>query len=198
MLAKRAPNRTTLARSLRTRVKTVLSANMPQPFDEAFLADLPYDPEVLLFDEIIEIDEADNRVVCRMPTDRPLPFTMSQRVHPIRHPRHVAGGTLVHASGMLGFVHAYYLHGLRHADGWIGYGTHIHHVVFRKLVAPGEPIIASCKEIRARRGTTRQFIKYVFEFRHEGELCYQGEQSALWMKVTEGDEPNVQEMDAEA
>jgi 3-hydroxymyristoyl/3-hydroxydecanoyl-(acyl carrier protein) dehydratase len=162
-----------------------MTADMPRPFDEAFLADLPYDPEVLMFDEILDIDETDNRVVCRMPTDRPLPFTISQRAHPIRHPRHVAGGTLVHASGMLGFVHAYYLHGLRHADGWIGYGTHIYQVVFRKLVPPGEPIIASCKEIRARRGATRQFVKYTFEFHHEGDLCYQGEQSAMWTKITE-------------
>jgi 3-hydroxymyristoyl/3-hydroxydecanoyl-(acyl carrier protein) dehydratase len=164
-----------------------MKAAMPQPFDKAFLADLPYDPEVLMFDEILEIDQADNRVVCRMPTDRPLPFTVSQRAHPIRHPRHVAGGTLVHASGMLGFVHAYYLHGLRHADGWIGYGTHIYQVVFRKLVPPGEPIIASCKEIRARRGTTRHFVKYAFEFHHEGDVCYQGEQSAMWVKVAENE-----------
>ncbi len=166
-------------------------AHMPQPFDEAFLADLPYDPEVLMFDEIIEIDRADNRVVCRMPTDKPMPFTVSQRAHPIRHPRHVAGGTLVHASGMLGFVHAYYLHGLRHADGWIGYGAHIYQVVFRKLVPPGQPIIASCKETRARRGATRQFVKYAFEFRHEGDICYEGEQSALWIKVSENDPGTV-------
>lgn len=169
---------------------------MPQPFDEAFLADLPYDPEVLLFDEIVELNREENLVVCRMPTDRPLPFTVSQRAHPIRHPRHVAGGTLVHASGMLGFVHAYYLHGMRHADGWIGYGTHIYQVVFRKLVPPGEPIIASCKEVKARRGTTRHFVKYSFEFRHEGDICYQGEQSALWTKITNNEEPVESDIEA--
>ena len=55
----------------------------------------------------------------------------------------------------------------------------------RRLVPPGEPIIASCKETRARRGATRHFVKYAFEFRHEGDVCYEGEQSALWTKVTE-------------
>ena len=29
---------------------------------------------------------------------------------------------MVHLTGMLGFMHAYYVLGLRHADGWIGYG----------------------------------------------------------------------------
>ena len=157
-----------------------------QPFDDAFLADLPYDPEVLLLSELLEVDPEGKRVVCLMPTDRPLPFTSSQRAHPIRHPSHVAGATMVHASGMLGFIHSYYLHGLRHADGWIGYGTHMHQVVFRKLVPPGKPIIASCREVRARRGKTRHFVRYAFEFRHEGDLCYEGEQSAVWLLTGDG------------
>ena len=162
-----------------------------QTFDDAFLADLPYDPEVLLFDAIVELDPAEKRVVCRMPTDKPLPFTTSQRAHPSRHPRHVAGATLVHASGMLGFIHSYFLHGMRHSEGWIGYGTHLYQVVFRKLVPPGEPIIATCREVRGRRGATKQFVRYAFEFRHEGDVCYEGEQSAVWMKVGEGDTIDV-------
>ena len=140
---------------------------------------------MLLFDELLEADAERKVVVCQMPTDRPLPFTVWQRAHPVRHPRHVAGATLVHASGMLGFVHSYFLHGLRHAEGWIGYGTHLYHVTFRKLVPPGSPIIAACREVRARRGETRHFVRYAFEFRHEGEICYEGEQSAVWMKVDE-------------
>jgi hypothetical protein len=40
---------------------------------------------------------------------------------------------------MLGFVHAYHVVGLRHRAGWIGYGTHLHSAVFRKLVEPGGP-----------------------------------------------------------
>jgi len=27
---------------------------------------------------------------------------------------------MVHVTGMLGFAHAYFVLGLRHADGWIG------------------------------------------------------------------------------
>ncbi len=158
----------------------------PCAFDEEFLADLPYSPEVLFFDELSEID-ADKRLIrCRMPTDRPMPITDAQRHHPIRHPKHVAGAVMVHATGMLGFVHAYYLLGLRHRDGWIGYGTHMHRAVFRKLVSPGTPIEATCIATRQRIGTVRHMIRYSFEFRHEGQICYEGDQTAVWMIAKEG------------
>lgn len=156
---------------------------LPGPFEPDFLADLPYDPEVLLFDELLSIDLGESRVACRMPTDRPMPFTTSQRADPLRHPRHVAGAALIHATGMIGFVHAYYVLGLRHREGWIGYGTHIHRGVFRKLVEPGSPIEASCQATRIRSGKTRQFVRYKLEFRHEGALCYEGDQTAVWMLV---------------
>lgn len=166
--------------------------------DPAFLADLPYDPSVLFFDELLEIDGDRSLIRCRMPTDRPLPFTDAQRAHPLFHPRHVAGATMVHATGMLGFVHAYYLLGLRHHEGWIGYGTHIHRVVFRKLVQPGTPIEATCTATRGRLGTQRHMVRYAFEFRHEGSVCYEGEQTAVWMRVTEGSPAGLGEGDGEA
>lgn len=154
--------------------------------DADFLADLPYDPSVLFFDELTAIEQEGDLLRCRMPTDRPMPITSAQRAHPVRHPRHVAGAVMVHATGMLGFVHAYHVLGLRHREGWIGYGTHIHRVVFRKLVTPGpSPIEAECKITKKRIGKTRCFLRYAFEFRHEGQLCYEGDQSAMWIKVDE-------------
>lgn len=169
----------------------MLPKETPCAFDDAFLDDLPYGPDVLFFDQLVSVDAATSTVVARMPTDVPLPLTGSQRAHPTRHPRHVAGGVMVHASGMLGFVHAYYLMDLRHAAGWIGYGTHIHRVVFRKLVPPGSPIIASCRATRVRRGAERIFVRYTFEMRHEGDICYEGDQSALWHLVREGEVPSM-------
>jgi hypothetical protein len=162
-----------------------VAPNAPFDFDEAFLADLPYSPEVLFFDRVLQLDRDASTVQCRMPTDRPLPLTTSQRAHPVRHPSHVAGAVMVHATGMLGFVHAYYLLGLRHHEGWVGYGTHIHRVVFRKLVSPGEPILATCVATRTRLGKVRHFIRYSFEFTHEGQVCYEGEQSAIWLNTNE-------------
>lgn len=155
------------------------------PFDRAFLDDLPYDPEVLLFDALVEVDRNASRVVCRMPTRDSLPLTRSQRTDPVLHPRHVSGGLLVHATGMLGFVHAYYVLGLRHHEGWVGYGTHIHSATFRKLVPPGTPIEATCAATKIRSGRARHVVRYEFRFLHEGDTCYEGDQTAMWMNVHE-------------
>jgi hypothetical protein len=165
--------------------------------DPAFLADLPYSPEVLFFDALLSLDLEKHVLTCSMPTDVPMPFVNAQRHHPVRHPQHVAGAVMVHSTGMLGFVHAYYALGLRHADGWIGYGTHIHRVVFRKLVQPGAPIIARCEVTKQRIGKTRHFLRYKFEYRHEGDVCYEGDQSAVWMLTGHGDAADA-EAEAEA
>jgi hypothetical protein len=159
---------------------------VPSPFDANFLADLPYDPEVLLFDELVEVDRTASRVRCSMPTLDTLPITRSQRTHPVLHPRHVAGALMIHATGMLGFVHAYHVLGLRHREGWVGYGTNIHEAAFRKLVPPGSPILATCTAKKVRSGRTRHLVRYSFVFEHEGEVCYEGDQSAMWMLVTPG------------
>lgn len=155
----------------------------PYCFDQEFLDDLPYEPRVLLLDRIESFDEQARVMVCRMPTDQPMPFTDAQRVHPIKHPHHVSGAAMVHVTGMLGFVHVYYMHGLRHADGWTGYGTHVHKAVFRKLVPPGTPMLCQCKEVRARFMGERVFVTYEFEYRHEGDIAYESKQSAMWVKA---------------
>jgi hypothetical protein len=79
------------------------------PLDAGFLADCPYQPEALLLDEMVEIDKERSLVRARMSPRPDLPLTCFQRVDPVRHPRHVNGGLLVHLTGMLGFVHAYYV-----------------------------------------------------------------------------------------
>lgn len=158
--------------------------------DAAFMEDLPYDPEVLFLDELTALDRDQSMVACTIPTSEQMLLTRSQRAHPIYHPRHVAGAILVHATGMLGFVHAYHVLGLRHKEGWIGYGTHIHKAVFRKLVTPGEPISAVCRATRTRSGKQRYFVRYAFELRHEGALCYESEQTAVWLRM-DGTSPPV-------
>ena len=55
---------------------------------------------------------------------------------------------MVHVTGMLGFAHAYFVLGLRHADGWIGYGTHIHAARYGRLATIGPPLLLDA----ARRG----------------------------------------------
>jgi len=156
---------------------------LPGPFEQAFLDDCPYDPEVLLVDELLEVDKEQSSVCCNWHTHPDMPITRSQRTHPTRHPSHVAGALMVQATGMLGFVHAYYVLGLRHADGWVGFGTNMHDVRFSKLVPPGAILRCSCRAVRSRIGQVRHFIRYAFEFRHDDTVCFKSEQSAMWNKV---------------
>lgn len=153
------------------------------PLDAAFVADCPYAPEGLLLDEILHVDAEVGLVRARMPTHDELPLTRAQRAHPVRHPRHVSGGLMVHMTGMIAFVHMYYVLGLRHADGWVGYGARIHHARFHALASPGEPMVLECKANTVRRGATKVLARYDFRFEQAGTLIYEGDQTAIWMKV---------------
>ena len=153
------------------------------PLDPAFVEDCPYAPEALLLEEILEIDRVSGKVVAQMPVHADLPITRHQKVHPVKHPRHMSGGLMVHMTGMMGFVHAYYVLDLRHADGWIGYGAKIHEARFTALATPGTPLKLTAVPIRTRRMKDSIMARYRFEF-HQGEtLVYEGEQTAMWMKL---------------
>lgn len=158
----------------------------PCPFPEDFLDELLYEPSAFMLDRLLELDPERGLVRCRMATDPPDPFTAAQRPDPVRHPAHVAGAAIIQATGSLGFVHAYYILGLRQRDGWAGYGTHIHKAVFRKLVTPGTPIEATCVATRVRKGEDRRVVRYRFDFRAEGGRCYEGDQTAFWFRTEQG------------
>jgi hypothetical protein len=154
--------------------------------DPDFVADCPYEPEAILFDEVLEIDrEGGGRIVARMPTHDRLPFTSLQRVHPVRHPRHVSGAVMVHATGMLGFAHAFYVLGLRHADGWIGYGAHIHSARYGRLATIGPPLRLECRATQVRRLRESLYVRYAFRFEQDGAAVYESEQGAVWRRVGE-------------
>lgn len=155
----------------------------PMPIDPDFVADCPYGPGGLLIDEILELDPEASRIVARMPTFDELPLTREQRVHPIRHPRHVSGGLMVHMTGMVAFAHAYFLLGLRHSEGWIGYGARIHSARFRALAIPGDPLHLECRATKLRKGEERALGRYELRFTQNGKLVYEGDQTAMWMKV---------------
>jgi hypothetical protein len=151
--------------------------------DPEFVADCPYGPGGILLDAVLEVDVEASRVVARMPTHADLPLTREQRAHPVRHPRHVSGGLMVHMTGMVGFVHAYHVLGLRHREGWIGYGARIHGARYRALAPPGEPILITCTATRVRRGETKILARYDFRFHQGDTLIYESDQTALWMRV---------------
>jgi hypothetical protein len=151
--------------------------------DPGFVADCPYGPGALLIDDIVSIDRDAGTIVARMPTRPDLPITRDQRTHPERHPAHVAAGLMIHATGILGFAHAYFVLDLRCADGWIGYGTHIHNGRFRRMGKIGDPMLLACTCKQTRRIQASIFARYAFRFTQSDELIYESEQSAVWSRV---------------
>ncbi|MBX3233983.1 MAG: hypothetical protein KIT84_34415 [Labilithrix sp.] len=154
------------------------------PLDPAFVADCPYGPGGLLLDEVLKVDVEESLVLVRMPTGGELPLTREQRNHPVLHPPHVAGGLMIHMTGMAGFAHAYYVLGLRHADGWIGYGARINSARFYALATPGDPIVIECKATQTRRGGASVLARYAFKFHQGTTLVYTGDQTAMWIDAT--------------
>ncbi len=154
------------------------------PLDPAFVADCLYGPGGMLIDEIITIDAARNFVSARMPVSDELPLTREQRAHPVRHPSHVSGGLMVHMTGIVAYVHAYYVLGLRHCEGWVGYGAKIKNARFRALARTDTPLVLECTAIQLRRAPTSVFARYEFRFLQDATLVYEGDHTALWSKVT--------------
>ena len=153
------------------------------PLDPEFVADCIYAPGGLLFDEIHTIDAENHRVVASMPTHDDLPLTREQRVHPFLHPRHVAGGLMVHMTGMVAFVHSYYVLGLRSKDGWVGYGAKINSARFKAIAPPGERLMMECTAKQLRQTPTSVFARYEFRFTQGDTVVYEGDQSAFFSKV---------------
>jgi 3-hydroxymyristoyl/3-hydroxydecanoyl-(acyl carrier protein) dehydratase len=153
------------------------------PLDPDFVADCPYGPGGLLIDEILKVDVEKSYVSARMSTHDDLPLTREQRVDPVFHPRHVSGGLMVHMTGMVGFAHAYYVLGLRHAEGWIGYGGAIHSARFKALAKPGDPLVLECTATKVRRGNKQILGRYTLRFTQNDTLVYEGDQTAMWILV---------------
>ena len=155
--------------------------------DPRFVADCPYAAEAILFDEIVELDRDAGRLVARMPTHERLPLTDLQRADPVKHPRHVSGALMVHLTAMLGFAHAYFVLCLRHADGWIGYGTHIHAARYGRLARIGPPLVLECRATQVRRIRGSIYVRYAFRFDQEAALVYESDQGAVWRRAAGGD-----------
>lgn len=167
--------------------KVLAPENLPEPrlLDPEFVADCPYGPGSQLIDALYVVDPAESFIRARWPTTDEMPITRDQRAHPQKHPRHVSGGLMVHMTGMAGFLHAYYVLGLRHADGWVGFGGRIHSAKFRALAPPGEPLIVDCKATKLLKRSTRIVGRYDLKFWQGKTLVYEGDQTAMWLKVDE-------------
>jgi hypothetical protein len=56
---------------------------------------------------------------------------------------------------------------------------------FRAMATPGEPLLLECKAKQVRRSETKILARYDFAFTQLGKLVYEGDQTALWLKVAE-------------
>jgi hypothetical protein len=92
---------------------------------------------------------------------------------------------MVHMTGMVGFLHAYYVLGLRHADGWVGYGGRIHMAKFLALASMGEPLIWEGRPTQVRKMQKSIFCRYSFVFTQGATRIYEGDQSAMWVRPDE-------------
>jgi hypothetical protein len=162
--------------------RSILFPRELAPEAERFLATLPYDPRAFFVDEVVAIDRSEKRVRAKLDTRRPLPLSDLQRGDPRIHPRHVNGAVLVHVTGVLGSLHAYFVNGLRFDEGWIGFGSRIHRADFKRLVRIGPPLDLVSVETRLRASPDRQIARYEFHFSQDGELCYAGDQTATWLR----------------
>jgi len=151
--------------------------------DPAFVADCPYGPDALLIDDILAVDRDASLIRARMPTHEDLPITRDQRTHPVRHPRHVSGGLMIHATGIAGFAHGWHILDLRHAEGWIAYGTHIHEGRFRRMGRIGPPMVLECQASRIRRIGSALVVRYRMLFLQDDDAIYEGDQTAIWSRV---------------
>ena len=156
----------------------------PFPADEMarFLDAYFYDPSAFLIDEVTRLDAGANRVEAVMDTTRHLPYGSLQRGDPRLHPRHVSGPELVMLTANLGSLHAYFVHGCRWDEGWVGYGNRIHRADFKRLARVGPLLELHSEEIRSRRGERRLVSRYRFRFEQEGEVVYAAEQTAQFLK----------------
>lgn len=158
-------------------------------FDPDLIATMPYTPQGLLIDELLSVDAEAGELRARMLAGpRPLPFLAEQRNHAVIHPPHVPAGVLVHLTGMMGLLHAWYVMELRFTDGWIGYGTRIHRADFKRLVSVDEPLELRVTETARRGRGPRRIVRYDFVFEQGGAACYVGDQTAMWRRL-EADGP---------
>ncbi|MEM7413161.1 MAG: hypothetical protein AAF430_23225 [Myxococcota bacterium] len=149
-----------------------------------FLDTFLYRDEIFLIDEISRLDADAGRIEARLDTTQELPIARFQRVDR-GHPAHVSAADMLILTGNLGCLHAWFFHGCKWDEGWSGFGNRIHRADFKRLARLGPPLHLESQETRKRIGPKRVVLRYEFHFLQEGDLVYQGDQSAMFFKDAE-------------
>ncbi len=158
---------------------------LPGPYEpeqiQRFLETFMYDDRAFLIDEVVGLHAERHEIEARLDTTRPLPFVAYQRARP-GHPAHVSGAELIMVTADLGSLHAWFFHGLRWDEGWVGYGNRIHRADFKTLAAIGPPLELRSREIRVRKRSNRIVIRFEFDFSQAGQPVYFGDQTAMFLR----------------
>lgn len=120
-------------------------------------------------------------MVGRLETDRELPIARWQREGP-GYPLHLTAGEIVHLTACVGSLHAWFFHGLRWEDGWVGFGNRIHRADFKSLARVGPPLALGSTSELVRSGSRRLVLRYDFDFRQAGKPVYRGDQTAIFLR----------------
>jgi len=158
---------------------------------DEFLDSYLYEREGFLIDEVLSLDRERHRIRARMDTTRALPFAALQRTGAL-HPAHVSAPEILMVTGSLGCLHAWFFHGCRWDEGWVGFGSRVHRADFKSIARVGPALELVSEETRQRVGPKRVVLRYEFRFHQEGRLVYTGDQSAMFFKdlALPGEEPS--------
>lgn len=160
----------------------MLKAPWPAVECKRFVDTFFYGPGAFLVDEVTFADPNDGVLEARIDTTRHMPYTAEQRGDPKLHPRHVNGGDLLTITGNLGCLHAFFFHGCRWDEGWVGFGAKIYRADFKNLARIGPPVTCRSVEMQKKRMSDRLIIRFDFEMKQGDKLVYQSEQSAIFTK----------------
>lgn len=154
---------------------------MPLPDD--FADQCLYSESAWFVHDVLELDVERREVLALVDTTRLGPLVEAQIPVP-GHPKHLPGAVCIQLTGTLGSLLAAYVLDMPPAEGWVGFGTHIHEARFPSLGEIGPPVHARATVLKARtvRGTC--FVRYRFEFSQEEREVYRSEQTAAWFRPT--------------
>lgn len=156
----------------------------PWPSNETqhFLDTFFYAPSAFLIDTVSSADTSGGVMRATVETAKPIAYADMQRGDPKRHPRHVSGADLLMITGNMGCLHAYFFHGCRWDEGWVGFGGKLYRVDFKALALLGAPLEVVSTELQKKVMSDRAIFRFGFEMRQGDKLVYVSEQSAMFIK----------------
>ncbi len=152
--------------------------SLPRDFADESL----YTSDAWFVHALCSVDPDAGTLHAQMDTER-IGWLVDHQVVLPGHPAHLPAAVAVQATGTLGQLYAVYGLGLRRAEGWTGFGTHIHQARFRRMgeIGPALDLHLTCTRQRTLMGT--RFCDFDFLFTQDGQPVYESSQTAAWRRA---------------